>query len=115
MGYGMDQRIQILIALMKDNLHRKLSLSDLARSVNLSRSRLRHLFKIETGISPAHYLHSLRMERAKELLETTSLNVEQIMIQVGVRDRSRFAREFKKAYALTPIQHRAAYQTISLV
>lgn len=106
----MDQRTQLVIAYMRGNLHCKLSLSDLARVVNLSRSRMRHLFKAETGTSPARYLHSLRIEQAKELLEVTTLSVAQIMIRVGVRDRSYFDREFKKAYGLTPIQYRIAVQ-----
>lgn len=111
----MDPRVQILIAVMKDDLHRKLSVSELARFVNLSRSRLRHLFKTETGMSPAHYLRSLRVERAKELLETTPLSVEQIMLRVGVRDRSHFDREFKKHCGLTPTQYRMATRLVTSV
>ncbi len=103
----MDQRLQIVIALMKEELHRDISLHELASSVNLSLSRLHHLFKAETGTTPAHYLRFLRMERAKELLEFTFMSVKQIMVSVGVQDRSHFEREFKRMYGLTPTQHRA--------
>jgi AraC family transcriptional regulator of arabinose operon len=103
----MDKRLQIVIALMKDELQRDISLDELAASVNLSLSRLHHLFKAETGTTPAQYLRFLRMERAKELLEFTFMSVKQIMMSVGVRDRSHFEREFKRMYGLTPTQYRA--------
>ena len=58
---------------------------------------------------PAHYLRALRMEQAKTLLQTSRLTVKQIMTGVGVEDKSHFAREFKKAYGLTPSAYRAAH------
>lgn len=108
----MDQRVQIVIGLMKEELHQDILLSELASSVNLSLSRLHHLFKAETGTTPAQYLRSLRMEKAKELLEFTFMSVKQIMVSIGVRDRSHFEREFKKIYGLTPAQHRATAQLV---
>jgi transcriptional regulator GlxA family with amidase domain len=103
----MDSRLQIVIKLMQDQCHREISLSDLASSVDLSLSRLHHLFKAEVGTTPAHYLHSLRMERAEELLKLSHLNVKQILVRVGMNDRSHFDRDFKKIYGLTPMQYRA--------
>jgi AraC-like DNA-binding protein len=55
------------------------------------------------------------MELAKQLLENTSLTVEQIMIQIGLTDRSHFERDFKKAFGLTPAQHRTASRLAALV
>lgn len=103
----MDKRLQIVIALMKKELQRDISLEELAASVNLSLSRLHHLFKAETGTTPAQYLRNLRMEHARELLEFTFMSVKQIMVSVGVRDRSHFEREFKRMYGLTPTRYRA--------
>jgi AraC family transcriptional regulator of arabinose operon len=102
----MDQRVQSVIAIMRMHLHNDLSLEELSRSVNLSSSRLRHLFKAESGVSPVQYLKSCRMKRAKELIETTFLNVKQIMDRVGVRDKRHFTEDFKKAYGLTPARYR---------
>jgi transcriptional regulator GlxA family with amidase domain len=104
----MDQRLQIVIALMKAELHRDISLDEIATSVNLSLSRLHHLFKAQTGTTPAQYLRFLRMEQARELLEFTFMSVKQIMVSVGVRDRSHFEREFKRMYGLTPTRYRAS-------
>ncbi len=106
----MDKRMQIAIALMKDDLRRELSLDKLAHSVGLSRSRFQHLFKSETRMTPGNYLRRLRIEHAKRLLETSLLSVKQIRSSVGIRDKSHFTRDFKKAYGLTPTEYRQAQQ-----
>lgn len=81
-------------------------LEEFAQAVNLSQARLRYLFKAETGVTPAQYLKSLRMRKAKELLEETFLNVKQIMLQVGVKDQSHFVRDFRDLYGHTPTEYR---------
>jgi transcriptional regulator GlxA family with amidase domain len=103
----MDQRIKRVIVEMEKHLDSELSLDVLAQSVNLSTSRFRHLFKAETGTTPAQYLKSLRMTRAKKLVETTFLNIKQIMCSIGVRDKRHFAKDFERTYGLTPTQYRA--------
>ena len=108
----MDQRVQIALALMKEDLRRELSSDELARSVNLSPSRFSHIFKTETGTSPARYLRTLRLEHARELVKTSLLSVKQIMASTGFTDRSHFDREFKKAYGLTPVQYRATHPLV---
>lgn len=103
----MNPAIRRIIDHMKANLQRRLTLTDLARSAKLSRSRMSDLFKAETGLSPGKYLKTLRMQKAAELLETTSLTVEQIRAKVGMRDKSHFIRAFKKTYGKTPSKYRA--------
>ena len=104
----MDPRVRTALALMQENLQGPWSANTLARAVNLSPSRFQHLFKAEVGMAPAHYFRALRLEQARKLLQTSRLTVKQIMNGVGVKDKSYFAREFKKAYGLTPTAYRAA-------
>lgn len=106
----MDRRVQKVIALINDDPHRGASFGRLAVSVNLSPSRLHQLFKDETGLSPGKYLRLLRMQKAKELLESTFLSVKQVMSRAGVADESHFVRDFKRAYGLTPAQYRSQFQ-----
>ena len=98
--------MQKVLALMREEFRRETSLTEMAESVNLSPSRLRYLFKTHVGIPPAQYLRAFRMERAKELLETTFLSVKEIRTTIGVNDHSHFIREFKKFYGMTPAQYR---------
>lgn len=102
----MDYRVSAVIALMEKNLNQKTSLRELARSVQLSPSRLRHIFKAETKTSPAQYLKLLRMREAKKIMGATCLGVKEVMIRVGLSDKSHFERDFKKAFGLTPAQYR---------
>jgi len=105
----MDPRVRTALALMQQKLRRAWSPNTLARAVNLSPSRFHHLFKAEVGMAPAHYLRALRLEQARKLLQTSQLTVKQIMNEVGVEDKSHFAREFKKVYGQTPTAYRAAH------
>lgn len=102
----MDPRVQMVVTRMKEEFRQEPSLSEMALVVNLSPSRLRYLFKKEIGVAPGHYLKTFRLERAKELLETTFLSVKEIISSIGVNDQSHFIREFKKTYGLTPAQYR---------
>lgn len=104
----MDQRVQRVILIINENLTREPSLGELAQAINLSPSRMSHVFKTELGISPKQYLKLVRIQRAKELLLNSFLSVKEIARRVGARDESHFVRDFKKECGLTPTQYRAS-------
>src|SRR2546430_917561 len=93
----MDVRIQIAIDLMKEAFSRELSFPDLAQRLGLSLSHLQHVFSTETGAGPSHYQRMLKRECTRELLGTSLLSSKEIMLRVGIKDRSHFERDFKKA------------------
>ena len=105
----MDPRLRYAISLLSEDLRRPLDLEDLAGSLNLSPSRLRHLFKDETGLTPAQYLKRLRMRRAEEIITETFLNLKEVIPLVGIADVSHFVRDFRKTYGLSPIRYRLAH------
>lgn len=107
----MDSRVQQALRLISEDVRRPLLLEEVARAVNLSTPRLRYLFKAETGMTPAQHLKSIRMQKAKELLEGTFLNVKQIMLQVGINDESHFVRDFRERYGLPPSEYRRGYRS----
>jgi AraC family transcriptional regulator len=102
----MDIRVHHVLRFMVQNLERKLSLSELASLISLSSSRLRHLFSVETGLSPAQCLSKLRLARARRLLSDSTLSIDQIALEVGWQDRSHFERRFKRVYGMTPARYR---------
>ena len=102
----MDRRVHIVRAAIEADFRRPCKTEELARLVNLSTSRLRHLFKAETGTTPAQYLKSIRMREAQRLLLTTFLSVKEIMNRVGITDESYFGHEFRKMYGLAPSKFR---------
>lgn len=92
--------------LIRSELHRDLSVEDLALSVGVSPSWLTELFNHDLGISPYQFLREARLAQARELLETTLLPVSQIMRATGFRDSSHFCRDFKCRYGAAPSRFR---------
>ena len=77
--------------------------------VNLSPSRFRHLFKQETGTSPAQYLKEFRLRKAEKMLRTTFLSVKQMLKQVGIGSNSHFVHDFRKMHGMTPTAYRRTH------
>jgi transcriptional regulator GlxA family with amidase domain len=98
----MDPRIEHVVSFIRANYQRRLTLAELAATVNLSRWRLSHLFKLEMETSPERFLTQLRVTIAKYLLENEFLTVKEVMNRVGISSPSHFNRSFKAAYGITP-------------
>ena len=98
---------------MREDVRGELSLAELAQSVNLSVWRLCHIFKSDVGMPPIRYLRLLRMERAKNLLESSFLSVKEIAYQVGLNDESHFVRDFKSTYGFSPALYRSHFKNKS--
>jgi len=107
----MDPRIRKMMSSLSSDLGLDFSLTHTAAQVNLSVSRFRHLFKSETGMSVVQFVKALRLKKAKELIETTPLSIKQIMTEVGIKDKSNFARDFKKTYGASPVKYRHKFQS----
>ncbi len=101
-----DWRIRQVIAILTTDLSHAHTSEELAARVGLSASRLAHLFKAETGLSPRQYLVHLRLHAALALLATTSLSVKEVMHRVGVCDRSYFNRLIRKHSRHAPGEYR---------
>lgn len=102
----MDRRIELVIAKLKTDPASAWDFTVLAVLVNLSPSRFRHLFKQETGTTPAQYLKEVRLRRAAKLLRNTFLQIKQILKQVGLGSNAHFVHDFRKLYGMTPTSYR---------
>jgi AraC-like DNA-binding protein len=107
----LDKRVEKIIEMMREDVRGELSLSEFAQSVNLSVWRLCHIFKSDVGMPPMRYLRVLRMERAKDLLESSFLSVKEIAYRVGLNDESHFVRDFKATYGSSPACYRTAFRS----
>lgn len=83
---------------------------ELAAVVGLSSSHLSTLFRQATGGGPLAFHTSLKMTRARTLLDTTSLGVAEIATAVGYSDPLYFSRQFRKTHGITPSSYRAQHK-----
>ncbi len=83
-----------------------LSIDALAKRLGYSKYYLSALFKKEMGCSMGEYIKIARIERAKVLLTSTDLNVEEIWEEVGFSSRSVFGKAFRSVVGMTPREFR---------
>jgi len=98
--------VQRAVHLLKAQPARLFKVSELAYAVNLSTWHFSHLFLREIQESPQQFSRRLKLEQARILLESSYLRVKEVMAAVGINDKSHFAKDFKKAYGLSPSQYR---------
>lgn len=105
-----DKRLFIRVKeYVRTHYHNKLSLTDLADKFHYSSDYLSRLFKKNTGISLNHYLHSLRLKEAKQLLLTTTDSVKEIGFRCGYTNQQFFIASFIKYEGMSPTQYRNLY------
>ena len=109
-----DRRLLVVLGVINENIRRQLMIRELATIVNLSPGRLAHLFKSEVGVSPQRYTNNVRLEKAKELLESSVLSVKEISSDIGFPNVSSFCRGFKARYDTTPREYRKIHLRIDL-
>lgn len=105
--------IQKAIEWLSGKMDQTVSMQELAHDMHISYRTLNRRFLDITGLSPLNYLHELRIERAKELLECTGQRLEEITLAVGYEDLSSFRRLFKRLSGITPIQYRLQFRRVS--
>jgi DNA-binding response OmpR family regulator len=75
---------------------------DLEKGLDMSKMQLYRKLKNLTSLAGNEFIRSIRLQQAKILLETSSLNISEIAYQVGFNDPAYFTRAFKKQYGRTP-------------
>lgn len=95
------------------NYHSSNPVTTMMQRSGLSERTFKRRFKFATGLAPIDYVHNLRIEEAKQMLEAESAPVEAIALEVGYDDATFFRRLFKRKTGLTAIAYRRKFQTIS--
>lgn len=101
--------IKETLAYIRANLSKEdLSVEEIARKSGYSGSWLRAIFRKTTGIGVLPHLLQLRLEKAKELLRDTDLDITAIAFDVGYRSYTHFAKTFRKKAGVSPSAFRLA-------
>lgn len=88
------------------NYGENLSLTEIAKSANLSPNYFVRKFKERTGYAPLKYVNVMKMERAKYLIEQSDDSIGAIMEELGFYDASHFSKLFKKYCGYSPQKFR---------
>ena len=92
-------------------LDEPLTVSDLARRANMSTRHLTRRFSAATGTTPLRWLHTQRIHRAQELLETTDDGIELIAARTGMGTAATLRRHFHRALGVPPDVYRRTFRS----
>lgn len=98
--------MQEIQAYLLEHYQHDISLQEIADRFFLSREYISRKFKHEFNKTITDYLTKIRMEKAKQLLETSSLKIYEIAHYVGYQNEKYFSKVFKKVVGLTPNEYR---------
>ena len=95
-----------------DNYHMANPVARMVERSGLSERTFIRRFRAATGYSPMEYVQTLRIEEAKQLLETSRTAIEMIAVEVGYEDPNFFRRLFKRRVGITPARYRQRFASI---
>lgn len=101
-----NEDIQHAVDFINTNYQKHITVEDVAKSVNVTRSHLYKLFKKNLGCSPKEYLTYIRMYHASQLLIHTSTLISDISRQVGYKDPLLFSKTFTKHFEISASEYR---------
>jgi AraC-like DNA-binding protein len=98
--HRMTKAVQLLRARFKESFR----IEDIAGELGMSASSFHEHFKIATSMSPLQFQKSLRLQEARRLLLSESMDASEAAVQVGYDDASQFSREYKRLFGEPPMR-----------
>lgn len=102
--------LQIIIGWIQDHPDGDLSVPVLAERAAMSARTFARAFLAETGMTPAKYVELVRLDRAKQLLETTKWPFARVADRSGLGSAATLARTFRRRLGITPEDYRARFR-----
>jgi AraC-like DNA-binding protein len=87
---------------------------DIAKSMHMSYSKFRKIFKEYTGFAPSQYIQEVKITLAKEMLTNTAMSIKEIAFELGYDNSDYFFTVFRKMTGITPLSYRKHTQGIDL-
>jgi transcriptional regulator GlxA family with amidase domain len=94
---------------IQQHFHTDLTVKMLAEHSHLGERTLLRKFISVTGLKPSEYVQKIRIQKARELLETTNLPIEKVALVVGYEDAGAFRKIFKRLTGLSPREFRVRF------
>lgn len=100
------KEIQVMCRYIHEHYKEDVQVAELAKLVQMHPSYLGQMFKQEVGENFSDYLNRVRMEKASELLESTTMKIYEVSGAVGISDYRYFCKLFKSYTGFTPTQYK---------
>lgn len=104
------EKINRAKAIMRTDFGRNRSPEQIAREVGMGYTWFRRVFREYVGMAPAQYQHTMRLNKARELLATTAHSISEIAYALGFESVSAFSLFFRLRERLSPSQYRARFR-----
>jgi AraC family transcriptional regulator, arabinose operon regulatory protein len=99
-------KIAIVTNYINNNLSEQLTVDELSRLVHFHPNYFIRFFKNNLGVSPINYINKIRMEKAKELVKTSNMQLKEIAAVTGFNDLFYFSKTFKSYTGFSPSEYR---------
>jgi len=106
-------KLEPVIAAMEKHLETPLMMDELSAIAGVSIRHLERRFKAATGQTPTAFYRSLRLRRARSLIEQTDLTISEITFACGFGCSSNFSRNFAREFGTTPTQRRSQLAAVA--
>lgn len=97
------RKIARAVALLKQNMCAKVAIDTLAAELHMSPTAFRQHFKQVVGLSPLQYQKQLRLQAARQLLQSGKLTAAEAAVRVGYESPSQFSREYRRHFGNPPV------------
>lgn len=104
-----DAGLMSLISWLEHNLHKQLSVDQMAEAMHISIRNLHRKCQQAFDMTPAQLLIELRLERSRNLLEHSDAPVKSIAVECGFRQSGSYSRAFRQRYAISPSEYRSRF------
>lgn len=94
-----------VIQLLEDHIDRNLTLEEISEALHTGKTRLKEIFKKETGYSIMGYFARLKIEKAKQLIREESCSITEIAQWLGFSSVHHFSKAYKKATGMSPTEY----------
>jgi AraC family transcriptional regulator len=101
------RRLRRVAMFIRERLHERLSLADLARQAALTPFHFARSFRLTTGMTPHNFVRTARMQQAAELVRSTQLSTAALAERVGYTNVAHFRQAFVRTFGCTPAALRA--------
>lgn len=109
-----DEKIRDAQNYLQEYFNAQFTMDELAQRVGMSSRNFARRFKLATGKTPLSYLHALRVNCARQLLETDYKSVQEVCFEVGYEDIPFFRDVFKRHTGLSPREYRQRFASAGI-